>query len=69
MDEPNLDALLTTPEAARMLRLSARTLERRRLAGAEPRYVALGHAIRYRRGDLLDWIERSARRSTSEPPR
>jgi predicted DNA-binding transcriptional regulator AlpA len=59
MDEPNLDALLTTPEAARMLRLSARTLERRRFAGAEPRYVALGRAIRYRRSDLIDWIERS----------
>lgn len=69
MDDPDLDPLLTTPEAAKMLRLSARTLERRRLAGTEPRHIALGRAIRYRRRDLFDWIERSARLSTSEPPR
>jgi Helix-turn-helix domain len=50
----DFDELLTTPEAARMLRLSARTLERRRLAGTKPRHIALGRAIRYRRCDLID---------------
>ncbi len=44
-------------------------MERHRCAGTGPRYVALGRAVRYRRRDLLDWIERSARRSTSEPTR
>jgi predicted DNA-binding transcriptional regulator AlpA len=67
MDNP--DALLTGREAAALLRLSERTIERHRGAGTGPRYIALGRAIRYRRRDLLDWIERSARRSTSEPTR
>jgi predicted DNA-binding transcriptional regulator AlpA len=49
--------------------LSERTLERHRTAGTGPRFCALGRAIRYRRRDLLDWIERAARQSTSEPAR
>jgi predicted DNA-binding transcriptional regulator AlpA len=67
MDDP--DTLLTGREAAALLRLSERTMERHRAAGTGPRYVALGRAVRYRRGDLLDWIERAARQSTSEPAR
>jgi predicted DNA-binding transcriptional regulator AlpA len=64
MDDP--DALLTGREAAALLRLSERTMERHRTSGTGPRYIALGRAIRYRRRDLLDWIEHAARRSTSE---
>ena len=63
----HLDALLTGREAAALLRLSERTLERHRTAGTGPRFCALGRAIRYRRRDLADWIERAARQSTSEP--
>jgi len=65
----DLDTLLTGREAASLLRLSERTLERHRTAGTGPRYVALGRAIRYRRRDLLDWIESGTRQSTSEPAR
>ena len=65
MDNP--DALLTGREAAALLRLSERTMERHRTSGTGPRYIALGRAIRYQRRDLLDWIERAARQSTSEP--
>jgi len=67
MDDP--DTLLIGREAAAFLRLSERTLERHRAAGTGPRYIALGRAIRYRRSDVADWIERAARRSTSEPAR
>jgi predicted DNA-binding transcriptional regulator AlpA len=63
------DALLTGREAAALLRLSERTLERHRTAGTGPSFSALGRAIRYRRRDLLDWIELSSRRSTSEAVR
>ncbi len=63
------DMLLTGREAAELLRLSQRTLERYRAAGTGPRYAALGRAIRYRRGDVLAWVERSARHSTSEAAR
>lgn len=67
MDDHDLDTLLTGREAAALLRLSERTMERHRSAGTGPRYVALGRAIRYRRPDLLDWIEHAVRQSTSEP--
>jgi excisionase family DNA binding protein len=69
MSDHDPDMLLTGREAAELLRLSQRTLERYRAAGTGPRYAALGRAIRYRRRDLLDWIERSARHSTSEVAR
>jgi predicted DNA-binding transcriptional regulator AlpA len=69
MDDLDLEALLTGREAAEFLRLSERTMERYRTAGTGPQYIAMGRAIRYRRRDVLAWIERSARQSTSEAPR
>jgi len=67
LDDQDLDeALLTVREAAALLRLSERTLERHRVAGTGPAYIALGRAIRYRRRDLRDWIECNARQSTSQ---
>jgi excisionase family DNA binding protein len=66
MDDPDPDRLLTTPEAAELLRLSVRTMERRCSDGTGPRYVALGRAIRYKRADLISWIDRAGRYSTSE---
>jgi predicted DNA-binding transcriptional regulator AlpA len=65
MDNPD-DRLLTGREAAFLLRLSERTMERHRATGTGPRYIQLGRAIRYRRRDLADYIERAARQSTSE---
>ena len=65
----HLDELLTGREAAALLRLSERTLERHRTAGTGPRFCALGRAIRYRRCDLHAWITDCTRGSTSEPTR
>lgn len=62
----DLDALLTPTEAAKLLRLSQRTLERFRTAGTGPRFLRLGRAIRYAGRDLQFYLERCARRSTSE---
>lgn len=62
----DLVELLTGAETAKLLKLSERTLERHRLTGTGPRFVRLGRAIRYRRGDIADHIERHAHRSTSE---
>ena len=59
METAHLDELLTSREAAAMLRLSERTLERHRTSGTGSRYIALGGAVRYRRRDLLDWIEKA----------
>jgi predicted DNA-binding transcriptional regulator AlpA len=66
-DNRGLDELLTSREAAALLRLSERTLERHRGAGSGPRFVALGGAVRYLRRDLIEWVERCTRQSTSEP--
>jgi hypothetical protein len=43
-----MTALLTSREAASILHLSERTLERWRVAGIGPRFVRLNHSIRYR---------------------
>jgi len=61
------DALfLDTGEAAELLRLSRRTLERLRLIGGGPRFRAHGKRRLYSRADLFAWSEANARRSTSE---
>ena len=62
-----MDCLLNQKQAARVLGLSARTLERHRLAGTGPRYARLGRLIRYRESDLAEWVHVSLRKSTSHP--
>jgi predicted DNA-binding transcriptional regulator AlpA len=69
MDNFDLNTLLTGREAAALLRLSERTMERHRTAGTGPRFVRLSRAIRYRRRDLLDYIQQNISHSTSEPSR
>ena len=60
--------LLTTPEAAAILRLSRRTLEDYRTKGNGPTYRRLGKKIVYRPEDLNAWIDARAFTSTSEYP-
>lgn len=50
------DALLTEVAAARLLRLSIRTLQAWRCRGMGPAFVRVGRAIRYRHADLIAWI-------------
>ncbi len=50
------EALLMEVHAARFLNLSVRTLQAWRIKGCGPAYVQAGRAIRYRRSDLLSWI-------------
>ncbi len=58
---------LRTPEAARFLGLSGRTLEKHRIYGTGPRYSKLGGRVVYRLDDLQAWVELGARASTSDP--
>jgi predicted DNA-binding transcriptional regulator AlpA len=58
-----------THEAARLLGLSHRTLERYRVSGTGPKYSKIGRRVFYAIGDLKEWAERRARRSTSDPGR
>ena len=66
--EPTLAArYLRTPEAAKFLGLSGRTLEKHRTFGTGPAYRKLGGRVVYRLEDLQAWAEAGARSSTSDP--
>ena len=49
--------LLTTREAAKLCGLGERTFWRHSHSGAAPAPVRIGGSTRYRRADLLRWIE------------
>lgn len=58
--------LLRTPDAALLLGLSARTLEKHRCYGTGPVYRKLGGRIVYAVDDLVSWADQGVRRSTSD---
>jgi excisionase family DNA binding protein len=58
--------LLTQREAALVLRLSERTLERLRVSGGGPSFVKAGRSVRYRERDLEAWIAERVVSSTSQ---
>ena len=58
---------LRTPEAARFLGLSGRTLEKHRTYGTGPIYRKIGGRVVYALGDLQTWADRGTKSSTSDP--
>ncbi|MEO9337101.1 helix-turn-helix domain-containing protein [Mesorhizobium sp. SB112] len=58
---------LRTPEAARFLGLSGRTLEKHRTYGTGPAFLKLGGRVVYALEELQRWAERGAKTSTSDP--
>lgn len=58
---------MRTPEAARFLGLSDRTLEKHRTYGTGPTYRKLGGRVVYALEDLQAWADRGAVTSTSDP--
>ena len=69
MPDPNAGLpprYLRTPEAARFLGLSGRTLEKHRTYGTGPRYSKLGGRVVYALADLQAWVDRGAKSSTSD---
>jgi predicted DNA-binding transcriptional regulator AlpA len=61
-----IPSLLTTEQAASVINCSRRMLESRRLKGNGPPFVRIsGRSVRYRLGDVLDWIGSLVRSSTS----
>ena len=58
---------LRTPEAARFLGLSGRTLEKHRTYGTGPTYRKLGGRVVYALDDLKAWVDRGTKTSTSDP--
>jgi predicted DNA-binding transcriptional regulator AlpA len=70
MPDPNAglpQRYLRTPEAARFLSLSGRTLEKHRTYGTGPAYRKLGGRVVYALEDLKAWADRGAKTSTSDP--
>lgn len=73
-DEPGGRPLPTDPEAAlypaevaHLCGVEVRTLEKWRLRGGGPAFIGISRrCIRYRRRDVLEWIESRRRRSTSD---
>jgi excisionase family DNA binding protein len=61
---PEPDALLDELQAAQLLGLSSRTLQAWRAKGEGPPFVRAGRAIRYRRRDLMAWVDANTVRST-----
>ena len=55
------DDLLTVWDAADILLLSPRTLDRYRADGTGPAYYKLGGRVRYKRSDLMAWVEQNRR--------
>jgi predicted DNA-binding transcriptional regulator AlpA len=58
--------LLRTPEAARFLGISNRTLEKHRTYGTGPVYRKIGGRVVYAVDDLQTWSAIGARKSTSD---
>jgi hypothetical protein len=51
------DALLREQDAADLLSISIRTLQSWRIRNFGPLIVQVGRAVRYRRRDLIAWID------------
>jgi hypothetical protein len=58
---------LRTPEAARFLSPSGRTLEKHRTYGTGPAHRKLGGRVVYALEDPKAWADRGAKTSTSDP--
>ncbi|USQ96528.1 helix-turn-helix domain-containing protein [Caulobacter sp. RL271] len=63
----SLPVYLSTVEAAQLLRLSPRTLEKHRLYGTGPSFRKIGGRVIYAAADLVAWAETGAKTSTSDP--
>lgn len=61
--------ILTTAEAAALLKCSKQYLEGARLRGDGPRFSKIGRMVRYRRSSLLEWLAKREVSSTSEADR
>lgn len=58
---------LCAKDAARLLGLSYRTLEKHRHYGTGPLYTKVGGRILYVLSDIIAWTERARRRAVSDP--
>ena len=63
MEINDLPAMVSRSQAAEFLGVTPQALSQMDARGEGPTYARIGRSIRYRREDLLDWIEsRTVRR-------
>ena len=61
------EALLTEQQAASLLNVNPRTMQKWRIQGGGPRFVRMSRrCIRYWPKDLRDWVQNRIKSSTSE---
>lgn len=60
------DRLIDTTEAAKILYAKPQTLHVWRHQGKGPTYLKIGRLVRYRMSDLVAFMEKNTRHSTSE---
>lgn len=60
------DALCDTRMLAAFLAARPQTIEQMRFKGTGPRYFKLGGSVKYRKSDVLVWLDAQARFSTSD---
>lgn len=66
-DPDHLDRLINETEAASFVGYTIRALQNWRVRGGGPRFVKISaRSVRYRRRDLLEWIEARLQTSTSD---
>lgn len=56
---------LTTDDAAKILHVSTKTLERLRTSGTGPEFTKVGRRVLYRRSTLDNWLDANTTTSTS----
>jgi excisionase family DNA binding protein len=61
-----MQPLLTQDEAAELLKLSVRTVERLRVSGTGPKFLKIMRSVRYRPSDVEAWLAARIVSSTSE---
>ena len=65
-DRADADQLLNEIQTSDMLCVSTRTLQGWRLRGCGPVFVKTGRSVRYRRRDLIAWMDANTVQSTSQ---
>ena len=64
---PHPEEMVTTKELQQLTKLTPRFWESRRLSGDTPPFIRLSaKAVRYRWGDVQQWLEKRIRTSTSD---
>jgi predicted DNA-binding transcriptional regulator AlpA len=61
-----MDELLSTDQAAEILRVSPRTLEKFRVQGSGPKFFKIGRLVYYSTETLEEWKRSRLRTSTSD---